>query len=199
MSDLYIRANTHFKEDKDFASAAREAVFELQQGNPQYLKIWQMLRRVSVADFKKIYDYLDVDFDLWYGESDVNDLLPIIEKDLEEKKLLVAGEGGAKVVFMPERKDDAPNPPLMYRKSDGGYTYAATDICTIYQRVKDLGANKVLYVPLDNGALLTVFTVCAMAGYITRDNLEHLPYGTVNVQMVNHFQLVTVMSLVAKI
>lgn len=182
MSDLYVRANTHFKEDKDFANAAREAVFDLQQGNPEYLKIWQMMRQVSVSDVKKIYDFLGVDFDLWYGESDVNDLLPKIEKDLEDKKLLVLGEGGAKVVFMPEKKDDSPNPPLMYRKSDGGYTYAATDICTIYQRVKDLGADKVIYVTdlRQSGHFEQVFTVCDMAGYIKRENLEHTPFGTVN-------------------
>ena len=81
ISDLYVRAADRFKTDDDFKEKARVAVSELQSGNKEYRNTWKILHDVSVADIKKTYDKLDIDFDLWMGESDVNDMLPDIFDD----------------------------------------------------------------------------------------------------------------------
>ena len=89
ISELYIRAATAFKESDDFKEKARVAVSELQNGNARYRKIWKMFHDTSIGAIKKIYDDLQVDFELWNGESDVNDMLPGILADLTQKGLAI--------------------------------------------------------------------------------------------------------------
>ncbi len=181
ISELYIRAATAFKESDDFKEKARVAVSELQNGNTRYRKIWKMFHDVSIGEIKKIYDSLQVDFDLWNGESDVNDMLPEILADLTKKGLAVLDDG-AIIVRLPDIKGRE-RAPLILKKTDGAYTYAATDLATIVQRVRDFSPDSILYVvdARQKEHFEQVFEVARMAGYVPeKTTLEHLPFGTVN-------------------
>ena len=181
ISALYRRAADAFKNEDAFKEEARIATFELQNHRPGYLALWQMFKDKSVAAVKENYDELGVDFDVWLGESDVNDLLAFVLSDLTEKGLTELSEG-AMIVRLPE-EDGRTRAPLILKKSDGAYTYAATDLATIIARKRDFNPQAILYVvdARQREHFEQVFEVARMARYVD-DNvlLEHIAFGTVN-------------------
>lgn len=181
ISALYRRAADAFKNEDAFKEEARIATFELQNHRPGYLALWQMFKDKSVAAVKENYDELGVDFDVWLGESDVNDLLAFVLSDLTGKGLAELSDG-AMIVRLPE-ENGRTRAPLILKKSDGAYTYAATDLATIIARQRDFNPQAILYVvdARQREHFEQVFEVARMAHYVDDDVLlEHIAFGTVN-------------------
>ena len=181
ISALYRRAAANFKEDETFKEEARKAVFDLQSGHKGYRALWRMLHDKSVAAVKENYDRLEVDFDLWNGESDVNDLLPKLENLLIEKGLAVLSQG-ALIVPLPN-KNNHERAPLMVKKSNGAYGYAPTDLATIIWRQENYHPDAILYCmdARQREYIEQVFEVARMANLVPETtSLEYLPFGTVN-------------------
>ncbi len=175
---LYTRANMHFKSDRQFADQARQRVVALQSGDSETHKIWQQLIDISLAGFNDSYARLNVlltDDDL-AGESTYNEDLPAVVNDLESDGTAVIDDG-ALCVFV-----EGFNAPMIVRKREGGYGYAATDLAAIRHRVRDLHATRLIYVV---GAPQSfhfdqVFAVARKAGFLP-DNVsaEHVAFGSV--------------------
>ncbi len=180
LEDLYPRMSALCKEDESIKEECAQITKDLQEGNLEYQKLWKVIMEVSVADIKRLYKYLGISFDLWQGESDAYNYIPAVEKVLEGKGLLEDSEG-AKIVDVSEEIDTSPVPPLIFKKSNGSYLYATTDVATIYEREEKYQPDHILYV-VDNRQKMhfdQVFRTCKKAG-ITDANLEFLGYGTVN-------------------
>lgn len=175
---LYRRAQQHFRTDDAFSNASRLRVVALQSGDAQTLAIWRSLIEVSKAGFNTAYARLGVlltDDDL-AGESIYNALLPAVAADLESSGIAVVDDG-ALVVFVPG--DEA---PLIVRKSDGGFGYAATDLAAVRYRFGELDADHVIYVvgSPQTHHFAQVFTVARMAGWVPESGvLEHVGFGSV--------------------
>ncbi len=181
ISALYRRAAANFKESDDFKEEARVATFDLQNGHKGYLSLWKVFKDESVKAVKTNYDNLGVTFDLWMGESDVNDILPWLISDLQQKGFAELSEGALIVKLSP--KNNRERAPLILKKSDGAYTYAATDLATIIQRMKDFHPSHILYVvdARQKEHFEQVFEVAQMAHYVDESvSLEHIAFGTVN-------------------
>jgi arginyl-tRNA synthetase len=179
---LYRRAAARFKAEPDMQEAARQATFELQQGHAGYRALWQHFKDVSVAAVKRNYDRMGIHFELWLGESDVNDRLAPMVADLRARGIAVESDG-AIVVPMDDGTSNKPQPPVILQKSDGGYTYAATDLATIAQRVEELEADTILYVvdKRQSQHFEQVFSVARRAGYAPEGvELAHVGFGTIN-------------------
>ena len=178
---IYPKMSGLCKENEEVKSKCAQITKELQDGNPEYIELWKKIMEVSVSDIKGIYDYLDVNFDYWYGESDAYKYLDETTSILEDKNLLLDSMG-AKIVDVSKEDDKKELPPFIYKSSIGSYLYSSTDLATIVQRVKDFNPNHILYV-VDNRQALhfeQLFRVCDKAGIIDYNNLEFLGYGTVN-------------------
>lgn len=175
---LYKEANTHFKDDPEFAERARRRVVALQSGDPETREIWQLLINVSKAGFNAAYQRLGVlltDDDLM-GESQYNDLLPAVVSDLEASGVAVIDDG-ALCVFVPG--DEA---PLIVRKSDGGYGYATTDLAALRYRVDVLRAARIIYVVGSPQAhhFEQVFSTARMVGWLPEGvSAEHVAFGSI--------------------
>ena len=184
LGPLYRQANAVFKADPEFAVRARARVVALQGGDPETLRVWRELVAVSTVAFQSVYDRLGVLLtpEDVVGESFYNPLLDDVVAELTEKGILRESDGALCVFF-----DDVTGPggdpvPLIVRKSDGGYGYAATDLATIRHRVRDLKADTVLYVIDVRQALhlRMVFETARRAGWLTDGvTAEHMSYGTV--------------------
>lgn len=179
---LYPEASARCKVDEAFAQQAQLATKQLQDGHPGYRALWQHFRDVSVAELKKNYGALGVDFDLWLGEASVNDRLPAMLERIEKTGVSKTSDG-AVIVEVVAEEDTAEIPPLMLLNSRGGLTYAATDVATIEERVDDLGIDKIVYI-VDNRQSLhfeQVFRTSRLA-QIAGEEIEliHAPNGTVN-------------------
>lgn len=177
----YPKMSARCKEDEKLKEECARITKELQDGNEEYRKLWKKILDVSVEGIKKNCDYLGAKFDYWYGESDAYPYIPKIEKILNEKGLLRQSEG-ALVVDVEEPTDKKEIPPLLFKKSNGAYLYASTDLACLLQRKEDFNPDHVLYVTDLRQALHfeQVFRTIEKCGIFKRTQLEHLGYGTVN-------------------
>ena len=181
LDKIYPEMSAICKENEEIKNKCAEITKNLQDGDLTYRKYFEKIREVSVKDIKKNYDYLDVSFDLWQGESDAYAYLEDVENILNNKNLLIESEG-ALISDVKEEDDKKEMPPLLFKKSNGAYLYASTDIATIYERQKKYNPDHILYI-VDNRQELhftQVFRLCDKAGIINKNNLEFLGYGTVN-------------------
>ena len=194
LSRLYPMASARSKEDEAYAKRAQEAVAEMQAGRPGYRALLQHFIDVSVAALKVDYGFLDVSFDLWKGESDADPLIAPMVEALKAQGLAVEDDGAWIIDIAKEGenvetvgKDGKPRlknpmPPFMLVNSRGATGYHATDLATIKDRVETIGPDRILYVVDQRQALHfeQVYRASDKAGYIAKDRLEHLGFGTVN-------------------
>lgn len=178
---MYPEASQRAKSDPEAMEAARRATKELQEGRPGYVALWRHFVDVSVAELKADFETLGITFDLWLGESDVNDAIPSLVERLKASGHAVMSEG-ALIVEVAEAGDKRELPPLLLMKSDGAVLYGTTDLATIAQRV-EAGAELVLYV-VDNRQsdhFTQVFRAARKTGIAPPNvTLEHVGYGTMN-------------------
>ena len=182
LEEIYPAASGRSKEDEDFRDRALEATLELQQGRRGYRALWEHIMRLSVADLKKNYDKLDVHFDLWKGESDVQEIIPGMVEELRKSGLAYEDQG-ALIVDVTEEKDAKEVPPCMILKSDGASLYTTTDLATLVEREKEYHPDEVLYVVDKRQELhfVQVFRCAKKAGIVPEETkLSFLGFGTMN-------------------
>jgi arginyl-tRNA synthetase len=181
---FYQAANAKFKADPSFAERSRNRVVALQAGDPETLRLWTMLINDTKKYYNTIYARLGVtltDADL-APESFYNPMLAEVCDELESLGVAVISDG-ALCAFPPgfTGRDGSPL-PLILRKSDGGYGYASTDMAAIRYRIRDLHANRLIYVVgAEQGQHFEmVFAVARQAGWLTDAvSAEHATIGLV--------------------
>ncbi len=182
LNEVYPFASAKSKQDEQFKAKAQRITYELQNRKPGYIALWKEILRVSVADLKSNYEKLNVDFDLWYGESDSDEYVDELIKVLTEKNLLRESDG-AMVVDVEKPDDKAPMPPVIVKKSDNSNIYATTDLATIIQRQKDFAPDRIWYV-VDKRQSLHFEQVfrCAKKAELVPESTELslLGFGTMN-------------------
>ena len=184
LDQLYRAARALFEADADFADRARRRVVALQAGDPPTVATWRTIVAESETAFGRLYDRLGVLLTPadYAGESTYNDQLAGVAAELEAAGVARLSEG-ALCVFDPAftGPDGAPV-PLLVRKSDGGYGYDTTDLATIRHRLRDLRADRLLYVVDARQSLhfAQVFAAARAAGWLP-DTVEavHVAFGTV--------------------
>ena len=180
LNETYPKMSALCKEDENVKNECLKITKELQEGNSLYRMLWEKICKVSIADIKRIYDYLSVSFDYWYGESDSFKEFAEVISYIDSKGVLQEDDG-AKVVFVNEEDDKVNIPPCIIQKSDGAYLYATSDLGTIWQRKRDFNPDNMIYITDDrqNMHFMQVFRVvdkCHMYDGV----LEHFGFGTVN-------------------
>ncbi|MFF5010709.1 arginine--tRNA ligase [Streptomyces phaeochromogenes] len=184
LNRLYKAARTHFDSDEEFKTRARRRVVDLQAGDPHTLATWQKFVDESKIYFFSVFEKLDMeiqDADI-VGESGYNDMLDETCRLLEEAGVAVWSEGALCVFFDDVKGPDGDPVPLIVKKSDGGYGYAATDLSAIRDRVFNLKANNLIYVVDARQSLhfKMVFEAARRAGWLNDEaKAEHLAFGTV--------------------
>ncbi|WP_302803242.1 arginine--tRNA ligase [Eubacterium ventriosum] len=182
LEEIYPCASAKSKVDEEFKEKAHQATLKLQSGYAPYTAIWKHIMKVSVEDLKKNYGNLNVDFDLWNGESDAQPYIPGLIQDLIDKKLAYESQG-ALVVDISKEDDTKELPPCIVRKSDGAALYATSDLATIIQREQDYKPNHYIYVADKRQELhfTQVFRVSKKANIVDENTkMEFLGFGTMN-------------------
>lgn len=182
LNEIYPYASKKSKADEVFKEKARAITAELQGGHEGYIAVWKEIMRVSIKDLKENYGKLDVDFDLWYGESDADKYVDELLDILNNKGIMHESEG-AMVVDVEEETDKAQVPPVIIKKSDNSNIYATTDLATMIQRQKDFAPDRIWYVVDKRQGLhfTQVFRCAKKAGILPESTeLVHLGIGTMN-------------------
>ena len=182
LEEIYPAASGKSKVDEAFKERAQEATFKLQSGYAPYRAIWNHIMSVSLKDLKKNYSNLNVEFDLWKGESDAQPYIPDMIQDLIDRGFAYESQG-ALVVDIAEEKDTKELPPCIVRKSDGAALYATSDLATIVEREQDFKPDHYVYVVDKRQDLhfTQVFRVAKKTGIVRPDcRLDFVGFGTMN-------------------
>jgi arginyl-tRNA synthetase len=178
---LYPLAAAKGKEDAAYRDRARKLTADLQAKLPGCYLLWRRFREVTQVALERDFHALGVDFDLWKGESDVDDLIPGMVEDLAEKGLLV-GDQGAMIIRVAQPGDKRELPPLLVVSSEGSAMYGTTDLATILDRQKSFDPHLAIYCVDQRQAdhFEIVFRAAYLAGYAKEGQLEHIGFGTMN-------------------
>jgi arginyl-tRNA synthetase len=182
LEEIYPAASKLAKSEEQAMEAARKATFELQNGRRGYVALWKHILAVSVADLKKNYGKLEVEFDLWKGESDCQKYIGEMINYLKENNYTYESEG-AVVIDVTKEGDTYEIPPFILVKSDGATLYSTTDLATIWERIKEYNPDQIIYV-VDKRQSLHFEQVfrCAEKTGISGEKLklDFLGFGTMN-------------------
>ena len=184
LEKIYPLASTKSKEDESYLEEARNITTKIQKKERGYYDLWKKIVDISKTDIKKVYDTLNVEYDLWLGESDAVEYFDELYNIFTTKNLLINSEG-AKIVDVSEESDKAPMPPLLFIKSNESLSYETTDLATILQRQKEYQPDEIWYC-VDGRQELhfeQVFRAARKAELVPKDtNLEFIGFGTMNGQ-----------------
>ena len=182
LEEIYPIASTKAKEDEEYLEEARIITTKLQNHERGYYDIWQKIIEISKEEIKKVYDELNVYYDLWEGESNAAEYVDELIEILESKNLVEISDG-AKIIDVKEDDDKSPMPPLLLVKSNGSISYETTDLATILERKKKINPDEIWYC-VDGRQQLhfeQVFRATRKANLVSDDvKLEYIGFGTMN-------------------
>lgn len=179
MMDMYVRINALCKEDEKVLERCRENFRLLEEGDEYCTKLWQKFKDLSLAEFDKIYQKLDVKFDSMAGEAFYSDKIPEVINMLEAKGVVKESEG-ARVVDL---SDEGIDTPCIIQKTNGSSIYATRDLAAILYRARTYDFDKCLYV-VAYEQNLHFKQIFAVAKYLVDEKyvkgLKHVSYGMVS-------------------
>ena len=181
LEEIYPYASSRAKEDEEYLEEARIITTKIQNHEKGYYDIWKKVVEISKEEIKKVYDSLNVEYDLWLGESDAAEYFPELLEILNEKNI-IEESNGAKIIEVKEDTENSPMPPLLLVKSNGSISYETTDLATIYQRKKEINPDEIWYC-VDNRQQLhfeQVFRASKKSDINNDIKLEFIGFGTMN-------------------
>ena len=181
LTKIYVRINNLCKEDEAVLENCRNNFKKLEDGDPECTELWTKFRELSLKEFQKVYDLLQVSFDSWNGEAFYSDKMQEVVDILKEKNLLKPSEG-AMVVDLSEKD----MPPCIIEKTNGSTTYATRDLAAILYRARNYNFDKALYVT-SYEQILHFKQIFEVAKYLDLDekytqNLVHIPFGMIQLK-----------------
>ena len=174
LEDIYPNASTKYRSDEKFKEKAQETNKKLSSGDRVTLLNWEKISKITINALKQTLSVLDHDFDYWWGESSVNNLIPdMLEKLKNDKK--IEKDDGAFISTQPT------DPRILITKSDGSYLYITTDLATVLLRNQEIVHEKVLYVT-DNRQKLHFEQLFNSLEFFNFPSIQysHIGFGTIN-------------------
>ena len=174
LEDFYKLGHQEAESDPSKMDQARAELAALQSGDPERRQDWEHFCQRSAEHFREVYHRLGVTFDLEKGESSYHEELPGI---VEELLLLTIAEKsqGAVVVNNSAISEE----PFLIRKSDGAFLYGTTDLAALRSRIRDLHADRILYVTDGRQQLHFRWLFDTAQRWNQKVALEHVWFGTI--------------------
>jgi len=171
---IYVQFSDEAKKNPALEDEAREELKKLQLGDEDNQKLWKEFIDISLKEYNKIYDRLDVNFDYYYGESFYNDMMPSVLEELKEKGI-AREDQGALVVFFENDK----LPPAIVQKKDGSFLYTTSDLATMKFRKNNLNVDEAVYLTDDRqqNHFKQVFEIGEMLGEPYNYKKTHVVFG----------------------
>ena len=174
LEEIYPNASKKYSSDDNFKEKSQETNKKLSSGEKEVFSDWKKISELTLTSLKETLLILNHDFDYWWGESSVNELIPDMLQNLENEGK-IEKDGGA---FISSQITD---PRILITKSDGSYLYITTDLATALLRNKEISHEKVLYVT-DNRQKLhfeQLFESLSFFDFPTKE-YAHVGFGTIN-------------------
>lgn len=179
MLRLYVKYNEEAEKDEKLLDEARRRFYLLEQKSEREMEIWEKFKELSLREFKRVYDLLDISFDSWDGEAYHSQFMPAIIEELKEKNMLIEDEGAWIIPL-----DDEDMPPAIVIKSNGSSTYIARDIATANYRKKTYDFTESIYVVAteQNLHFRQLKEILSRMGRDWWDQVTHVSFGMVSLK-----------------
>jgi arginyl-tRNA synthetase len=174
LEEIYPNASKKYSADDNFKKRSQETNKKLSSGEKEVFSNWKKISKLTLTSLKETLLTLNHDFDYWWGESSVNNLIPDMLQSLESDGKIEKDDGA----FISSQITD---PRILITKSDGSYLYITTDLATAVLRNKEISHEKVLYVT-DNRQKLhfeQLFESLSFFGFPSKE-YAHVGFGTIN-------------------
>lgn len=177
LSKIYVKFHEESEKDKSLDDEARLWLVKLQEGDKEATELWKWFCEISMKEFNRVYNILNIKFDSYAGESFYNDKMHAVVDEIKEKNLLVESNGAKIVDLEPYNM-----PPCLILRSDGGTLYPTRDISAAIYRKNTYNFEKCLYLTaLDQNLHFNQwFKVIELMGYDWAKDLYHIPFGLVS-------------------
>lgn len=176
---LYVRFNSEAEKDPELMDEARFWFKKLEEKDEEALELWQWIRDISLKEFHKVYDLLNISFDSYAGESFYSDKMHAVVEEMKEKGLLKESEGALIVDLEPYGM-----PPALIMKKDGSTLYTTRDIAAaIYRKVHyDFYKNIYVVASQQNLHFKAWIKILELMGYDWAKDCIHVPFGMVSLE-----------------
>ena len=174
LEEIYPSASKKYSSDDNFKEKSQETNKKLSSGEKEVFSDWKKISELTLTSLKETLLILNHDFDYWWGESSVNELIPDMLQNLENEGKIEKDDGA----FISSQITD---PRILITKSDGSYLYITTDLATALLRNKEISHEKVLYVT-DNRQKLHFEQLFESLSFFDFPSKEyaHVGFGTIN-------------------
>ena len=174
LEEIYPEASKLYINDKEFNSLAKLINKQLNKNEQELISKWKKLKIISIDSIKNVLEVLNHRFDIWKGESDVNNLIPEMINNLINAEKISLDEGA----YVSNLETD---PKILITKSDGSYLYLTTDLATVLDRLKENKIDKTLYI-VDKRQQLHFKQLFSSIDYFQFSEKEfiHVEFGTIN-------------------
>ncbi|TJX67900.1 arginine--tRNA ligase [Soehngenia saccharolytica] len=176
---LYVRFNSEAETNPELMDEARQWFKKLEDKDEEALNLWQWIRDISLKEFHKVYDLLNIKFDSYAGESFYSDKMPAVVEEMKSKGLLKESEGALIVDLEPYGM-----PPALIMKKDGSTLYTTRDIAAAIYRKEHYDFYKNIYVVASQQNLhfKAWIKILELMGYEWANDCIHVPFGMVSLE-----------------
>jgi len=173
---IYVEFHKAAEEKPELEDEARAWFKRLEDGDVEAKRYWDLFVQVSLKDYKRVYELLDIEFDAWMGESFYEPLLSPTVKEIEDKGLTQLSDGAVIVDL-----EQYGMPPCLLRKSDGSTLYATRDLAAALYRERTYHPEQLIYVVGQEQTLhfKQVKQVLELMGEPAGNKLMHVPFGLI--------------------
>lgn len=186
MGKIYAEANSKLEANPEFELEIRELYKRWDERDSEVVKLWEETRQWSLMGFYDIYETLNIHFDVYYFNSQMEKPGKQIVQELIEKNIATDERPeGAVVVKIDEvlGLNKEKYRVLVVLRSDGTALYATEDLALVKQKFTDYpDLEKSLYVVDVRQSLhfTQIFKTMEIAGFPQAKNCEHIPYELVS-------------------
>lgn len=190
LNELYVRFHEEAEKNPKIEDEARAIFKKMEEGDKKLLNLWAKFRKISIAEFKKVYERLGIKFDTYLGESYfAGETDKIVEECLlrrrvgaptrasEDKKIASIDSGTGAIAV----EDLEGLPSFLLRKKDDSGLYITRDLATLIFRTEVFEPDEILYVVGDEQSLhfKQLFALAKALGYIDGAKAKHIGFGLV--------------------
>ena len=174
LEKIYVKFSDEAKINPALEDEAREELKKLQLGDKNNQKLWKEFIDISLKEYNKVYDRLNVNFDYYFGESFYNDMMPSVLEELKQKGIAKEDQGALVVFFENNRL-----PPAIVQKKDGSFLYTTSDLATMKFRKDELKVDEAVYLTDDRqqNHFKHVFEIGKMLGESYNYKKTHIVFG----------------------
>ncbi len=165
------------RENAPLMQEARRLLLKWEAGDPETVKLWQMMNSWVYEGFDVTYKALGVEFDRIYYESETYKVgKEIVLRSLEEGHLTRREDGSVWIDLTADKLDQK-----LLLRSDGTAVYMTQDLGTAVIRYNDYHFNRHIYVVGNeqNYHFQVLTLALKRMGYEWADGLHHFSYGMV--------------------